>query len=76
MDNEDDNVLDEVHQEEKAVDNFEKEKLVPGRDSDINDIEKSNTKEKIGEKKEPLLKDKDKDKGKSDKEDKEETGEE
>ena len=51
---------------------IEKEKLVPGRDSDINDIEKSNTKEKIGEKKEPLLKDK----IKSDKEDKEETGEE
>ena len=51
---------------------IEKDKLIPGRDSDINDIEKANTKEKIGEKKEPLLKDK----VKNDNEDKEETGEE
>lgn len=50
---------------------IEKDKLIPGRDSDINDIEKANTKEKL-EKKEPLLKDK----VKNDNEDKEETGEE
>jgi len=51
---------------------IEKDKLIPGRDSDINDIEKANTKEKIGDKKEPLIKDK----AKKDTEDKEETGEE
>jgi len=51
---------------------IEKDKLIPGRDSDINDIEKANTKEKIGEGKEPLLKDKDK----KDDGEKEETGEE
>ena len=51
---------------------IEKDKLIPGRDSDINDIEKSNTKDNIGEKKEPLLKDKIKNTA----DDKEETGEE
>jgi MFS family permease len=51
---------------------IEKEKLVPERDSDANDIEKANTKEKVGEKKEPLLNDK----IKNNTEDKEETGEE
>ena len=54
--------------EELAVPDVEKEKLVPGRESDINNLEKDSPK-KDEEKKEPLVK-------KKENEEKEETGEE
>ena len=60
--------------EELEVPDVEKEKLVPGRETDVNNLEKvTENKDKKEEKKEPLIDNKD---GKKADEEKEETGEE